>query len=253
MHFINVKINIIVSVSENWVIGKNNKLLWNLNSDLKRFKELTTGHPIIMGQRTFESLPKGALPNRTNIVLTDDINFSAPNVIIAYNIDDALSIAEGYCGDSDDVFIIGGGMIYKQFLEMADFVYLTTVHTTLDGDTSFPELDDNWKLVSEEFKSKDDKNDYDHTYKIYKHIKYLYDDDEVYQKMLDEELTTKEKEERINEALPAGFVDWNNFSLDELADYLEKKWMFNSSGEALAIFKLVDFYRKHKNIKNNNN
>jgi dihydrofolate reductase len=305
MHFINIKINIIVSVSENWVIGKNNKLLWNLNSDLKRFKELTTGHPIIMGQRTFESLPKGALPNRTNIVLTDDLNFSASNVIVAYNIDDALKIAEGYCGDSDDVFIIGGGMIYKQFLEMADFVYLTTVHTTLNGDTSFPKLDDNWKLISEEFKSKDDKNDYDHTYKIYKHIKYLYDEDEDEDE--DEELSTIEKEERkysgyavrFNEPNLNGIiikkeainldnfqqmkirgdiidytidengvkvikkfkethslkriVDWNNFSLDELADYLEDKCMFNSSGEALAIFKMVDFYRKHKNIKNNNN
>jgi dihydrofolate reductase len=279
MHFLNIKINIIVSVSENWVIGKNNKLLWNLKSDLKRFKELTTGHPIIMGQRTFESLPNGALPNRTNIVLTDDLNFTAPNVVIVHDIDDALHLAEGFCGDSDDVFIIGGGMIYKQFLEIADFVYLTTVHVTLDGDTTFPELDNTWKLLSEEFKSKDDKNDYDHTYKIYKHIKYLYDDDEIYQKMLNEELTINEKEERKNCPLCMGkgeyytggsfggstilhkcpceqnnkLVDWNNFSLDELADYLEKKWMFNSSGEALAIFKLVDFYRKHKNIKNNNN
>lgn len=233
MHFINVKINIIVSVSENWIIGKNNKLLWNLNSDLKRFKELTTGHPIIMGQRTFESLPKGALPNRTNIVLTDDINFSAPNVVIAYNINEALLLAESYCGNSNDVFIIGGGMIYEQFLDIADFVYLTTVHTTLEGDTTFPKLNVNWKLISEEFKCKDDKNDYDHTYKIYK-----YDND------INDELTTREKEER---EMPCGFVDWNKFSLDELADYLEKKWMFNSSGDALAIWKLIDFYRKNKN------
>ncbi|MCK9417123.1 dihydrofolate reductase [Candidatus Dojkabacteria bacterium] len=247
MHIPNITINIIVSVSENWVIGKNNKLLWKLNSDLKKFKELTLGHPVIMGQKTFESLPNGALPNRTNIVLTDDINFSASNVVVAYNINDALLLAESYCGDSDDVFIIGGGMIYKQFLDMANFVYLTTVHTIIDGDTTFPKLDDNWKLISEEFKSKDDKNDYDHTYKKYKHIKYLYDDEDV----LNKELTTKEKEERNNEILPNGFVDWNKFSLDELADYLEKKWMFSSSGEALAIFKMVDFYRKHKNIKNN--
>lgn len=165
MHIPNIKINIIVSVSENWVIGKNNKLLWKLNSDLKKFKELTSGHPVIMGQKTFESLPNGALPNRTNIVLTDDINFAAPNVVVAYNINNALLLAESYCGDSDDVFIIGGGMIYKQFLDIADFLYLTTVHTIIDGDTTFPELDDKWKLISEEFKSKDDKNDYDHTYK----------------------------------------------------------------------------------------
>jgi len=281
MYIPNITINIIVSVSENWVIGKNNKLLWRLNSDLKRFKELTTGHPVIMGQKTFESLPNGALPNRTNIVLTEDINFSAPNVIIAYNIDDALNIAEGYCGDSDDVFIIGGGMIYKQFLDIADFVYLTTVHTIIDGDTTFPKLDDNWKLISEEFRSKDDKNDYDHTYKKYQHFKYLYDNEEIYQNMLEKELTTTEKEERQNletcpicngsgeyytggsfggstilQNCPCGqlkqnnvFTDWNKLSLDDLSDYLENKYRFNSSGEALAILKMVDFYRKHKNKK----
>lgn len=247
MYIPNITINIIVSVSENWVIGKNNKLLWRLNSDLKRFKELTTGHPVIMGQKTFESLPNGALPNRTNIVLTDDINFSAPNVIIAYNIDDALNIAEGYCGDSDDVFIIGGGMIYKQFLDIADFVYLTTVHTIIDGDTTFPKLDDNWKLISEEFRSKDDKNDYDHTYKKYQHFKYLYDNEEIYQNMLEKELTTTDKEDRNIELL--GFTDWNKLTLDDLSDYLENKYRFNSSGEALAILKMVDFYKKHKNIK----
>lgn len=239
MHIPNITINIIVSVSENWVIGKNNKLLWKLNSDLKRFKELTTGHPVIMGQKTFESLPNGALPNRTNIVLTDDVNFSASNVVVAYNINDALLLAESYCGDSDDVFIIGGGVIYKQFLDMANFVYLTTVHTIIDGDTTFPKLDDNWKLISEEFKSKDDKNDYDHTYKKYKHIKYLYDDEDV----LNKELTTKEKENSIE------LIDWNKYTLDEHADYLENKYCFNSSGEALAILKMVDFYRKNKNIK----
>lgn len=165
-------INIIVSVSENWIIGKNNKLLWRLNADLQRFKRITSGNPIIMGQKTFESLPKGALPDRVNIVLTDDTNFTAPNINVAYNIPESLDIVKDIYGDDCNVFIIGGGTIYKQFLEYADTIYLTTVHTIIDGDVSFPELNlDEWKLISEEFKSKDEKNDYNHTYKIYNKVR----------------------------------------------------------------------------------
>jgi len=159
-----MKINIIVSVSENWVIGKDNKLLWKLSSDLKKFKELTLNKTIIMGDNTFYSLPKGALPNRTNIVLTLDKEFNENNTIPAFSIEDALNKAKMY---DDEVFIIGGGYVYKQFLDIADTVYLTVVHTIIDGDTTFPELDNKWICVSEEFKSKDEKNEYDHTYKIY--------------------------------------------------------------------------------------
>lgn len=165
-----MKISIIVSVSENWVIGRNNKLIWKLSNDLKRFKDLTTGHPVIMGQRTFESLPKGALPNRTNIVLTDDPNFSAPNVVLSYNLIDSLEKAKQTCKNEEncEVFIIGGGMIYRQFLDYADCIYLTTVHTNIEGDVTFPELNSKqWKIVSEKFKEKDNNNEYDHTYKIY--------------------------------------------------------------------------------------
>ena len=163
-----MKISIIVSVSKNWVIGNNNKLLWKLSSDLKRFKELTVDKPIIMGQRTFESLPKGALPNRTNIVLTDDLNFSAPNVITAYSIIDSLEKAKATHGSNCEVFIIGGGMIYKQFLDYADSVYLTEVDVEIEGDTTFPKLKDKrWELMSEELKSKDEKNEYNHKYKLY--------------------------------------------------------------------------------------
>ena len=164
-----MKISIIVSASENWVIGNNNKLLWKLTDDLKRFKELTINHAIIMGQKTFESLPKGALPNRTNIVLTDDKNFSAPDIFIAYDLEDSIEIAERKKGSNCEIFIIGGGTIYKQFLKYADTIYLTKVHTNIEGDTTFPELDlHQWKLVSEEFNQKDNKNEYDHTFQIYK-------------------------------------------------------------------------------------
>lgn len=167
-----MKINIIVSASENWVIGKNNKLLWKLSSDLKRFKDITSRHPVIMGQKTFESLPNGALPNRMNIVLTDNKDFTAPNITLSYNIFEALERAKLEYGKDCEVFIIGGGMVYKNFLEYADTIYLTTVHTIIDGDTYFLELKEKeWKLISEEFKGKNDKDEYDHTYKIYKRIK----------------------------------------------------------------------------------
>ena len=160
-----MKISIIVSVSENWVIGANNKLLWKLSDDLKRFKKITTGRPVIMGQKTFESLPNGALPERTNIVLTDDQKFTAPDIIPVYSVVESLLKAKET--KKREVFIIGGGSIYRQFLDYADKIYLTVVHTTIDGDTTFPELDlTKWNLVSEEFKPKDDKNEYDVTYKI---------------------------------------------------------------------------------------
>ena len=160
------KISIIVSVSENWVIGKDNKLLWKLSSDLQRFKKLTTGHAIIMGQKTMESLPKKFLPNRTNIVLTDDSKLSAENIIPAFSIADALNKAQYY--DDTEIFIIGGGSIYKQFLPIADKLYLTVVHVEIDGDTTFPKIDESeWKLEFSDFKEKDDKNEFPHTYKIY--------------------------------------------------------------------------------------
>jgi dihydrofolate reductase len=161
-----MEISIIVSVSENWMIGKNNKLLWKLNDDLRRFKKITDSKPVIMGQKTFESLPKGALPNRTNIVLSDDPTFTAPDIITAESAVEALLKARQT--KKNETFIIGGGMIYRLFLDYADKIYLTVVHTTIDGDTSFPKLDlRSWKLISEEFKNKDEKNEYDVTYKIY--------------------------------------------------------------------------------------
>lgn len=159
-----MKINMIVSVSENWAIGKDNKLLWKLSSDLKNFKEITSGNTVVMGLNTFKSLPNGALPNRKNIVLTDDSSFNLSNVQIAYNINNVFELVK----NDENIFIIGGASIYRQFLEYTDTLYLTVVHTIIDGDTFFPELDlQKWNLVSEKFKSKDNINEYDHTYKIY--------------------------------------------------------------------------------------
>ena len=162
-----MNINIIVSVSENWAIGKNNKLLWKLSSDLQRFKNITDDHVVIMGQKTMESLPKKYLPNRKNIVLTDNPNFSSENTIPAYSIADALNKANHY-EKNGEIFIIGGGSIYKQFLPLSNKLYITIVHTEIEGDTYFPKINEfEWKLEFSEIKEKDDKNEYSHTYKIY--------------------------------------------------------------------------------------
>ena len=161
-------ISIIVAVAENNAIGKDNKLLWHISDDLKRFKKLTTGHIVIMGKKTFDSLPNGALPNRTNIVITDDINDKFEDCIMAYSIEDALDKSD----DNKEIFIIGGGSIYKQFLKYANKLYLTKVHKSFEGDVFFPEIDINeWKLIEQESFEPDDKTTFAYSYLIYKKLK----------------------------------------------------------------------------------
>ena len=155
-------ISIIVAIAENYAIGKNNDLLWHISEDLKRFKILTTKHTVIMGKNTYLSLPKGALPNRTNIVITDDKNDQFENCIMAYSIEDAVNKCDK---NESECFIIGGGMIYRQFLEIADKLYLTKVHKSCEADVFFPEIDySRWKLESkEDFLN----NDPPYSYEIY--------------------------------------------------------------------------------------
>lgn len=161
-------ISIIVAVAENNAIGKDNKLLWHISDDLKRFKKLTTGHIVIMGKKTFDSLPNGALPNRTNIVITDDINDKFEDCIMAYSIEDALDKSD----DNKEIFIIGGGSIYKQFLKYANKLYLTKVHKSFEGDVFFPEIDINeWKLIEQVNFEPDDKTTFAYSYLIYKKLK----------------------------------------------------------------------------------
>lgn len=129
-------ISIIVAIAENNAIGKNNELLWHLSGDLKKFKQITTGHTIIMGRKTFESIGK-PLPNRRSIVITRNSNYQVPEgVIVAQSLEDAFS----YCYAEKEVFVIGGGQIYKTALPLADKLYLTTVHKNFDADTFFPEI-----------------------------------------------------------------------------------------------------------------
>jgi dihydrofolate reductase len=157
-------ISIIVAVSEDWGIGKDNELLWHISEDLKRFKKLTSGNAVIMGKKTWESLPRRPLPGRKNIVLTDDPNESIENSVTAYSIDDALD----KCGPAEEIFIIGGGSIYRQFMPIADRLFITHVHKKAPADIFFPEIDRSvWEIIEkEEFKT-DESNNIPYTYTVY--------------------------------------------------------------------------------------
>jgi len=151
-------LSIIVAVAENGAIGKDNDLIWYLSDDLKRFKALTTGHTIIMGRKTFESLPKGALPNRTNVVLTKDKSKFFPNCLMLHSVEE---IIEKYAEDDEEHFIIGGGQLYTDLLQFANRIYLTRVHHSFEADVFFPEINmDDWIVESEEKHGVSEKNEY---------------------------------------------------------------------------------------------
>jgi len=160
-------ISIIVAIAENRAIGKDNRLLWRLSADLKRFKTLTTGHTLIMGRNTFLSLPNGPLPNRRHIVISDLPGEQFEGCEMAGSIEQAVAMA----GHSEECFVIGGGMVYAQFLPLAGKLYLTRVHESFDADTFFPEIDfSQWKAIHAEEVEADGKNEYPHTYTEYVRI-----------------------------------------------------------------------------------
>lgn len=158
-------IAIIVALDEQNAIGRNGDLLCHLPSDLKRFKKITTGHAVIMGRKTYESLPKGALPNRTNIVITSDAPENYPGCVVARSVEEALSC----CSNQEKVFIIGGGKLYRSTLHLATQLYLTHIHHTFDNaDTFFPEIHfTEWELVEKESHKFDDKYPYAYTFLTY--------------------------------------------------------------------------------------
>jgi dihydrofolate reductase len=142
-----MSISIIVAVAENNAIGKDNDLLWHISDDLKRFKRITSGHKMIMGKNTFLSLPIRPLPNRISVVITDDQNDNYEGCIMAYSIEDAIS----KCEADEECFIIGGGSIYRQFLPLADKLYLTKVGRSYEADIFFPEINEaEWELIEKE-------------------------------------------------------------------------------------------------------
>ena len=160
----NRELTIIAAVSINNVIGNNNKLIWKLSNDLKRFKNLTTNHSVIMGRKTFESLPN-PLPGRDNIVITRDTNYSKPNIQVCSSIEDAINLTK----TDTQPFIIGGGEIYTQTINIVDRIELTRVHEEFDGDAYFPEIPlDIFELINEENYNSDLENEFDYSYLTYK-------------------------------------------------------------------------------------
>lgn len=154
---------LVAAASENHALGKDNDLPWHLPDDFKRFKMLTAGHYIIMGRKTFESLP-GKLPNRTHIIITRQKDYQPEGCIVVSSLDAALeSIPE-----NEDAFIIGGGEIFKMAMPIADKIELTRVHAHLHADAYFPEIDPSqWKLIFEEFHPKDEKHAFGFTFQTF--------------------------------------------------------------------------------------
>lgn len=158
-------LSIIVAVANNQVIGKDNQLIWHLPEDLKRFKTLTTGHTIIMGRKTFESLGR-VLPNRKHIILCNDakLQIEDENVEILEDI----SMLKPYIDSQEEHFIIGGATIYRLLMPYATKMYITHIHQNFEGDVFFPEIrQEEWKMVAKEKGLKDEKNPYDYEYITY--------------------------------------------------------------------------------------
>jgi dihydrofolate reductase len=146
-------VTIVVAISENHVIGKDNKLLWYLPADLKHFKDITTGHTVIMGRKTYDSVGK-PLPKRRNIIITRQV-ISIEGCEVVNSIEAALELCKG----EPEVFIVGGAEIYRQSINLTDRIYLTIVHQTFEGDSFFPEIDPKqWQEVSREDHQPDDRN-----------------------------------------------------------------------------------------------
>jgi dihydrofolate reductase len=158
-------IKIIVAISKNRVIGKDNSLIWHLPADLRRFKEVTTGSVVVMGRKTYESIGK-PLANRRNVIITRNENYEAQGCEVVNSIEEALLICY------EDCFIIGGSEIYKQSLSMADEIYLTEVDDVFDGDSFFPELGNEWHEVSNEKFEADDKNKFNYSFIKYEKYKF---------------------------------------------------------------------------------
>lgn len=156
-------ITLIAAAGKNNELGKDNDLVWHLPDDFKRFKELTTGHHIIMGRRTFESFPK-PLPNRIHVVITRNANYKKEGAVVVHSMEEALDIAK----EDSQPFIIGGGEIYTMGLDYADKIELTRVDGSFEADTFFPEIhEDNWKLIDEVNHGQDERHKFAFSYQTF--------------------------------------------------------------------------------------
>lgn len=161
-------VGIVVAIDKQNAIGRHGDLLCHLPNDLKHFKDITSGHTVVMGRRTYESLPKGALPNRTNIVVTSDKVENYPNCVVVRSLQEAFKEAP----DDKEIFIIGGGQLYRSSLKLVNKLYLTRIHHAFeDADTFFPKIDfSKWELVEKEEHNADEKHKYDYTFETYEKI-----------------------------------------------------------------------------------
>ncbi len=158
-------LKILVAFDENRVIGKNNTLIWHLPADLKRFRALTTGHVIIMGRKTFESIGK-PLPNRTTIVISRQADLQIEGAIITHSVEEAILKAKSLT--REDIFIVGGAEIYALSLPLADQILVTQLHDIFEGDAFFPEIPlDSWEVIERERGVTDEKNAYQYSYLTY--------------------------------------------------------------------------------------
>jgi dihydrofolate reductase len=158
------KISAIVATDQNFLIGKDNSMPWHLPADLRHFKQITTGHTIIMGRKTFESLPNGALPNRRNIVLSRNTKLQLKDAEVFSNPEMLLESLE----NESEVFIIGGANIYETLFPVVSKLYLTRIHHSFEGDTYFPTIDFlQWNLLSKEDFLADEKNNWSYSFEIY--------------------------------------------------------------------------------------
>ena len=159
-------VSIIVAASTNNVIGKDNDLIWHMPNDMRFFKEKTQGRHVIMGRKNFESIPHKfrPLPNRTNVIITRNINYKSEDALVVNSLEDAIEISRE--NNEVESFVIGGGEIYKLALErnLIDKIYLTRIHHNFEGDTYFPELSNMWVVTNREDCYKDDRHAYDYSY-----------------------------------------------------------------------------------------
>ncbi len=160
-----MKISLVVAASINHAIGKDNKLLWHLPKDMRFFKNTTWAMPVVMGRKTFESLSGKALSGRLNIIVTRQSDWTAVGVTAVHSIEAAIEMAASQ--DYKELYIIGGAEIYKQTLSIANRIYLTRVDTTIDADSYFPILGEEWEMVSEESFDKDPKHAYPFHFQVW--------------------------------------------------------------------------------------
>lgn len=159
-----ITISFLVAADEGNVIGKNNQLPWHLPNDLKYFKNLTWGLPIVMGRKTYESIGK-PLTGRTNIVITRNADYKAEGIEVVHTIKEAIGVAQQ--NGVKEIFIIGGAEIFGSLFNEAHRIYLTRIHHRFDGDVFFPQLNANWQLVKQQYYTADEKNKYDHTFQVW--------------------------------------------------------------------------------------